>query len=746
MPDNKQENLIVFTVGEGKKQPQGLQYKCAPTVQGVAEALRKQPATVERWWSMHLWKKNKRSGEAWLASSGVSCDIDHVRPEMPSDALVERLKGAASTGELPGAIFHLTPHGARIVWVYEKPCSDRTQQIKAERGARVLVQAALEKLGLTDYEVDQSTVSDLARFFYTPNSIAKGVRRDAQVYVMREELTNPADLATYDVAAREVETPPPSQVIPIATDVQEAINNWNRQHAQEWPKNSAPCPMCGDTASFGALPSDPSRWYCFSTDHKSPGIRGERGMHGDALDLEAWRRGVKTIEVLKKDGYLKRRQQQQQQQQQAAQTNEQLENYGTEESDESIGYWRSRSYLTAVGLIQQNYRDILEKRKLELNEMSGEIEIGRVQIKDADAHRIRYLIEKRVPGGVDKNNNPIGLQLSQADVFAAIQQVAHERSYHPVRDYLNSLKWDGTPRINKVVALLGAEQNAINQILVRRFFISAVARPLDPGCKVDTIFILQGKQGALKSSFFRVLSDPWFIDTPIDISSDPVRAYMTMRKAWLLEWAELETLFRARTASTVKAFITSAQDSYVPKHARFSVEVKRTGLVVGTLNPDEFLFDDTGHRRFWPMACADYIDLDALAAMRDQLWAEAVAIYTAAKTCSACNGAARCADHRWWLGKDEEILLSPIHGKYEVSDAWATPILEYVNGREAISIQEVLAKALLIEMGRWTDREVKRVCRVLKASNEWKPEPNKAKGKPRLWVRTGGSTGAENAK
>jgi predicted P-loop ATPase len=742
MPANEQENLIVFTVGEGRRQPQGLQFKCAPTVQAVAEALRKQPATIERWWSMHLWKKNKRSGEAWLASSGVSCDIDHVRPEMPSDALVERLKGAASTGELPGAIFHLTPHGARIVWVYEKPCSDRAQQIKAERGARALVQAALEKLGLTDYEVDQSTVSDLARFFYTPNSIAKGVRRDAQVYVMRETFADPADLGIYDVPAREVAAPPPPQVIPIAEDVQEAINNWNRQNAQEWPRNTAPCPMCGDTGSFGMLPSDPSRWYCFSTDHKSPGVRGERGMHGDALDLEAFKRGVKTIEVLKKDGYLKRRQQQQQATEQA---NEALEQYGTEESDEAIGYWRSRSYLTAVGLIQQNYRDILEKRKLELNEMSGEIEIGRVQIKDADAHRIRYLIEKRVPGGVDKKNNPIGLQLSQADVFAAITQVANERSYHPVRDYLNGLEWDGVPRIVLVAKLLGAQDTPINQIMIRRFFISAVARPLEPGCKVDTIFILQGPQGALKSSFFRVLSQPWFIDTPIDISADPVRAYMTMRKAWLLEWAELDTLFRARTASTVKAFITSAEDSYVPKHARFSVAVKRTGLVCGTLNPDEFLHDDTGHRRFWPIACSDYIDLLAVEKMRDQLWAEAVAIYTAAKSCAACGTGLRCAEHRWWLAKEEEALLAPVHSKYEVADAWATPIIEYLSGRDSTSVQEVLQKALLIEIGRWSDRDMKRVTRVLKASGEWKPDPNKTKGKPRLWVRTGGNTGVENA-
>jgi predicted P-loop ATPase len=735
MPDNKQENFIAITVGEGKKQPQGLRFKVEPAVQAIAEALRKQPATVERWWSMHLWKGNKRSGEAWLASSGISCDIDHVKPDAPPEDLVERLKGAASTGELPGAIFHLTPHGARLVWVYEAACSDRALQVKAERGARVLVSKALEKLGLTDYEVDQSTVGELARFYYTPNSIAKGVKRSAQVYVMREEMSNAADLAVYDVPVREVEQKPtPTAPIPISADVQKAIDNWNRDHAQEWPKNSAPCPICGDTASFGALPTDPSRWYCFSTDHKQIGVRGEKGFHGDALDLEAFTRGVKTIDVLKKDGYFKRQQKPQQ---------EPPESDDSDEVIEPIGYWRSRSYLTAVGLIQQNYRNILEKRVLEFNEMSGVIEIGREPLKDSNAHRIRYLIEKYVPGGEDKKGNPIGLQLSQADVFAAIEQVAHEKSYHPVRDYLNSLAWDGTPRIIKVSKLLGAHETPITQMMIRRFFISAVARPLDPGCKVDTIFILQGAQGALKSSFFRVLSQPWFIDTPIDLSADPVRAYMTMRRAWLLEWAELETLFRARTASTVKAFLTSAQDSYVPKHARFPVDVKRTGIVVGTLNPEEFLVDDTGHRRFHPVAVGDYIDLPAIEAIRDQLWAEAVAIYKAGASCTKCASGLRCVEHRWWLGKDEETLLAPVHGHYEVSDAWANPILEYLNGRDSTSIQEVLAKALLIETGRWTDREVKRVCRVLKASGEWKTDPNKYPGKPRLWVRTGSSNREE---
>jgi predicted P-loop ATPase len=422
-------------------------------------------------------------------------------------------------------------------------------------------------------------------------------------------------------------------------------------------------------------------------------MKGDKGFHGDALDLEAHRRGCKPIDVLRKDGYLAKKE--------ATATKEKTE---TKESldDKAVGVWHAHSYFTAVDLIEKNHRNILENRKIELNEMSGEIDLGRQQIKDSDAHRIRYLIERFVRGGFNNQGNPIGMKLSAADIFAAINQIAHKQPYHPVRDYLSKLKWDGQPHIQKVVTMLGAENIPINHIIIKRFFISAVARPLKPGCKVDTVFILIGEQGAKKSGFFDALSAPWFVDTPIDIEGDVVRAYMTLRKAWILEWAELEALLRAKRDTTVKAFLSSRSDSYVPKHARYSIAVPRGGVIVGTTNTNEFLEDDTGERRYWPISVGD-IDLSALIMERDQIWAEAVHLFQ--------------TNERWWLTKDEEKLLAPRHSEHKVSDVWAERVLDYATkkGSDGFTTGDVLREELVKEVSQWNRSDEMRISKILKS-------------------------------
>lgn len=716
MPEDQKKGLpFGITVGEGKNRPQGMYLRCEPNVQAVAEAVRSQPATLERWWSAHLWTKNKRSGDAWVASAGVVVDIDYkIKDEFPRKELVERLFNAATTGELPGCFFHLTPHGGRLVWVYDAVCNERELQKKSERGAATLAAKALEKLDLTEYEIDSSTVGELARFFYTPNCIAKGQKREAQVFVMREELAKAVDLSVHYVPVRAVETPPRKAIAPASSDMGEAIEAWNRDNPGNWPRHTGECPVCGDSGSFGHLPDDPTRWYCFSTDHTTVGIKGDKGWHGDALDLEAHRRGCKPIEVLKKDGYLTNKKAEKKSKPGSADEFIDLDD-GNDEDDSPIGYWRSRSYFTAVDIIEKNERNVLEGRKLEFNEMSGVIELGRKPIQDADAHRIRYLIERNFAGGVDKKGNQVGLQLSGSDVFAAITQVSHANGYHPVKQYLEGLKWDGRERIKTVLSMLGAEENEINQIIMRRFFVSAVARPLDPGCKVDTVLILVGAQGVRKSSFFKALSDPWFIDTPINISSDEVRAYMTMRRAWILEWAELEALLRARDITSVKAFISSCCDSYVPKHAKFGVDVKRGGVIVGTTNSPEFLTDETGERRFLPIVVT-VIDYQRVASEREQLWAEAVAIYRAAEQCPLCKSQGeRCARHRWWLSKDEELLLAPSHDQHRVGDVWTESVVGWARERSGpFTTADVLQGAIVKETAQWNRADEMRISKILK--------------------------------
>lgn len=726
--------MLAITVGTGLTQPTGTYVKVPdPDVDSLARILSELPSVTEQWWSGHLWKDNLRRANLWLATCVLVADIDYEADCEPypehRDALVEM----ANSGTLPGSLFHLTPHGARVAFVLDRPYSEKRDVLSAAEAVNSILTDAIAGTG---YKLDGGCTRDLARLFFTPNAKAKGIVRRASVIVMRREQYTASHLiadATPTVAPPP--TPKPQKLsLMRGQSFEQAAERWVSDHPRQYPIKPETCPICSHNGCFHALPADTNRWFCFSTNH-ADGVglphRDTGGHHGDALDLEAFERGCKPVDILRGDGYLSSP---------APRATRQVTSNAepspvieeTPTPDGAFRPWRSRSYLTAVSIIEANARDVLDGRKLEANEMTGDVELGRASITDADAHRVRANIEARFVGGVDKNNNEIGLQVSTADIFAAIAQVAHARPYHPVREYLTGLKWDGVERVAHVAAdLLGADDSEINRAIVKRFFISAVARPLKPGCKVDTVPILVGKQGALKSSFFRILAGRFFVDTVIDISSDATRAYMTMRKAWILEWAELESLFRARDSSSVKAFLSSPSDTYIPKYGRYSVEVKRQGIIVGTINPEEFLTDETGHRRFWPLRVGE-INIAHVAEQRDQLWAESVAMFQRGE--------------QWWLTDREEELLRPAHDIHRTRDVWEGPIFEWLNRQgqiESTTTQEILTNALNVPKGQWTDRDMKRVARALRDSGEWKPDPNKAKGKPRSWIRTGGNNRGE---
>jgi predicted P-loop ATPase len=165
------------------------------------------------------------------------------------------------------------------------------------------------------------------------------------------------------------------------------------------------------------------------------------------------------------------------------------------------------------------------------------------------------------------------------------------------------------------------EELTLFVLLVRRWFISLVARALSPGCKVDTALILEGAQGAGKSSFFRVIAGEWFSDTEMALDKD---AMLQLRGAWVYEWSELENVTSRQSVSRVKAFLTSTEDKYRPPFGRTPITVKRSGVSVGSTNNQDFLHDPSGSRRFWVIPISG-IDLPRLKAQREQLLAEAVA-------------------------------------------------------------------------------------------------------------------------
>ena len=210
---------------------------------------------------------------------------------------------------------------------------------------------------------------------------------------------------------------------------------------------------------------------------------------------------------------------------------------------------------------------------------------------------------------------------------------------HPVRDYLTALVWDGISRLDSwLITYLDAEDTPLIRAIGSRWMISAVARIMQPGAKVDHMLILEGPQGGKKSSALKTLAGAeWFTDELAEIGSKD--AAQQMRGIWIIEIAELDAISRAEV-SRIKAFLTRTTDRYRPPYERYVVEVPRQCVFAGSVNPETYLRDETGNRRFWPVRCGS-IDIDALRHDRDQLWAEAVARYR--------QGAI------WWLDEPELI-------------------------------------------------------------------------------------------
>lgn len=212
-------------------------------------------------------------------------------------------------------------------------------------------------------------------------------------------------------------------------------------------------------------------------------------------------------------------------------------------------------------------------------------------------------------------------------VDAAVEAIARKRPSHPVRDWLDSLEWDGFPRINRLgTAYFGAGKSTYVEAVCSKWMISAVARIYQPGCKADSMLVLEGPQGKRKSSALRALaSDPWFSDSQINMGDKD--SYQSLRGKWIYEIGELSSI-RGKEIERVKNFVSASTDHYRPSYGRRTVDVPRQIVFAGTTNEQHYLNDPTGARRFWPLAIGE-IDLDKIVRDRDQLWAESVVRYRA---------------------------------------------------------------------------------------------------------------------
>ena len=205
--------------------------------------------------------------------------------------------------------------------------------------------------------------------------------------------------------------------------------------------------------------------------------------------------------------------------------------------------------------------------------------------------------------------------------------VAMKRQRHPVREYLEGLRWDGAERLDRmVIDYIGAEDTALNRAMTRKHFAAAVARVMQPGCKYDNCLVLTGAEGIGKSTLFNVMGGKWFNDSVT--TAEGKQGMEQLRLAWIVELAELASMRRS-DVETMKGFLSRQVDTYRAAYATTTKPYPRQCVFCGTTNEHLFLKGDTGNRRFWVIAVDEALrkwdDPRArLTEDRDQLWAEAV--------------------------------------------------------------------------------------------------------------------------
>lgn len=278
---------------------------------------------------------------------------------------------------------------------------------------------------------------------------------------------------------------------------------------------------------------------------------------------------------------------------------------------------------------------------------------------------------------------------SSVMVAEAVEVLARANAWHPVREWLRSLKWDGTKRLNAwLTQYLGVKLSPYSARVSAWWLMGAVKRVLQPGAKFDYCLVLSGPQGKGKSTVFEVLGGDWYGDTELDLQSKD--AMSALRGKLIYEFPELGALARSEERRQ-KSFLSRRIDEYRPVYGRREIKAPRQVVFGGSTNEHEWNKDPTGGRRFWPVDCLfDAIDIAGLRAVRDQLFAEALVRVEAGE--------------RYWPSADEQRQFFDAEQlRVEQQDSIVDAIHDWVWARVAdFSAYDVAAECLKLDASKLT--------------------------------------------
>lgn len=337
--------------------------------------------------------------------------------------------------------------------------------------------------------------------------------------------------------------------------------------------------------------------------------------------------------------------------------------------------WKAKLKITEKGAIAQTIENVVIilqhdpqlAGRLALNEMEHNIVAlsslpwraarGASQWTDADDAALRYYLERTY--GINGKDR----------IFDAVNVVALQNKFHPVREYLDGCAWDGVPRVETLlVDYLGAEDTAYTRAVTRKALVAAVARIYNPGCKFDYMLTLRGRQGLGKSALIAKLGGRWFSDSFTTLQGKD--AYEQVLGVWIMEVGELAGMRKAE-AETIKLYISKQVDRFRPAYGRRLQEFPRQCIFIGTTNETQFLRDATGNRRFWVVDTPNEPTRNLWDELTPEtvrcIWAEAVELYRAGEAL--------------YLPRELEAAAREVQETYEEENPRAGIVQDYLERR-----------------------------------------------------------------
>lgn len=247
-----------------------------------------EPTDVEAWYTMNIWKGDKRSRTAWMGAHGIAIDVDYC-PDGIHSPVPDSTKVPIDPASFGANLFHWTPRGFRVIFVFDRPWTGTVEAWQElVKGSEYFVKQALRDH--TAFVLDEKVTKDTARLVYAPNARVGGVQRSAEVLVVDREPTTFDSLST-----------------PGVWTLKDIWNARNVHLAEDWPDSNGECPACGHNGCFGRLSNEETKWVCFSANHGTDsghcGTDSGSVWVGSAIDLEANRQERSVLEVLDSGGY-----------------------------------------------------------------------------------------------------------------------------------------------------------------------------------------------------------------------------------------------------------------------------------------------------------------------------------------------------------------------------------------------------------------------------------------------------------